>query len=133
MSAKSFLDTNVLIYAFAANDPRSGKAEALLAAGGVISVQVLNEFVNVSRRKLGRGWADIESALGVLRTLLDPPLPLTIDLHEAAVAHARDHGFAFYDALIIATASRSGCNVLYTEDMHHGQSIGRLIIRDPFV
>ena len=133
MSAKSFFDTNVLIYAFAANDPRSGKAEALLAAGGVISVQVLNEFVNVSRRKLGRGWADIESALGVLRTLLDPPLPLTIDLHEAAVAHARDHGFAFYDALIIATASRSGCNVLYTEDMHHGQSIGRLIIRDPFV
>ena len=133
MSAKPFLDTNVLIYAFAANDPRSGKAEALLAAGGVISVQVLNEFVNVSRRKLGRGWADIESALGVLRTLLDPPLPLTIDLHEAAVAHARDHGFAFYDALIIATASRSGCNVLYTEDMHHGQSIGRLIIRDPFV
>ena len=133
MSAKPFLDTNVLIYAFAANDPRSGKAEALLAAGGVISVQVLNEFVNVSRRKLGRGWADIESALGVLRTLLDPPLPLTIDLHEAAVAHARDHGFAFYDALIIAAASRSGCNVLYTEDMHHGQSIGRLIIRDPFV
>jgi len=133
MSAKSFLDTNVLIYAFAANDPRSGKAEALLAAGGVISVQVLNEFVNVSRRKLGRGWADIESALGVLRTLLDPPLPLTIDLHEAAVAHARDHGFAFYDALIIAAASRSGCNVLYTEDMHHGQGIGRLTIRNPFV
>jgi len=133
MSAKPFLDTNVLIYAFAANDPRSGKAEALLAAGGVISVQVLNEFVNVSRRKLGRGWADIESALGVLRTLLDPPLPLTIDLHEAAVAHARDHGFAFYDALIIAAASRSGCNVLYTEDMHHGQGIGRLTIRNPFV
>lgn len=133
MSAKPFLDTNVLIYAFAANDPRSEKAEALLAAGGVISVQVLNEFVNVSRRKLGLGWVDIENELGVLRTLLDPPVPLTIDLHEAAVAHARDHGFAFYDALIIAAASRSGCNVLYTEDMHHGQSVDDLTIRNPFV
>ena len=50
MSARPFLDTNVLVYAFAANDPRSDRAEALLAAGGVIGVQVLNEFVNVSRR-----------------------------------------------------------------------------------
>ena len=47
-----FLDTSILIYAFALNDPRSDTAETLLAAGGVISIQVLNEYVNVSRRKL---------------------------------------------------------------------------------
>jgi len=132
MSARPFLDTNVLIYAFAANDPRSDRAEALLAAGGVIGVQVLNEFVNVSRRKLGRGWAEIEGEVAVVRALVDPPVPLTIDVHEAAVALARNHGFAFYDALVIAAARRAGCTVLYTEDMHHGQAVGELTIQNPF-
>jgi predicted nucleic acid-binding protein len=134
MSAKRkpFLDTNVLVYAFAVGDRRSETAEALVAAGGVISVQVLNEFVNVSRRKLGRDWAEIESATGVLRVLLDPPLPLTLELHETAVVLARDHGFAFYDALIVAAASRAGCVTLYSEDMQHGQTIDGLTIRNPF-
>jgi predicted nucleic acid-binding protein len=132
MSAKPFLDTNVLIYAFAANDPRSAAAEALIAAGGVISVQVLNEFVNVSRRKLRRDWAHIESEIAVLRALLDPPVPVTIELHDAAVACAREHGFAFYDALIVAAATRAGCSVLYSEDMHHGRIIDHLTIHNPF-
>ena len=63
MNPKPFLDTNILIYAFASNDPRSDRAEALLVAGGVISIQVLNEFVNVSRRKLAREWSEIDGAL----------------------------------------------------------------------
>ncbi|MBI1731495.1 MAG: PIN domain-containing protein [Gammaproteobacteria bacterium] len=132
MRVKPFLDTNILIYAFAADDPRSERAEALLAAGGVISVQVLNEFVNVSRRRLRRGWDEIEKAVRVLRTLLEPPVPVTIDLHEAAVTQARNHGFAFYDALIIAAAVQSGCKVIYTEDMHDGQTIGDLKVLNPF-
>jgi predicted nucleic acid-binding protein len=114
MTAKPFLDTNVLIYAFAADDPRSEPAEALLAAGGVISIQVLNEFVNVSRRKLAREWVEIERQLEVLRTLLDAPVALTLDLHEAAVAYARDYGFAFYDALIVAAANSAGCTIVYS-------------------
>jgi predicted nucleic acid-binding protein len=47
MNAKPFLDTNVIVYAFSSNDLRSKRAEALLEGGGVVSVQVLNEFVNV--------------------------------------------------------------------------------------
>ncbi|MFZ1884252.1 MAG: PIN domain-containing protein [Rhodoplanes sp.] len=133
MTAKPFLDTNVLIYAFAADDPRSEPAEALLAAGGVISIQVLNEFVNVSRRKLAREWVEIERQLEVLRALLDSPVALTLDLHEAAVAYARDYGFAFYDALIVAAANSAGCTIVYSEDMHDGQRIRGLIIRNPFV
>jgi len=132
MPAKPFLDTNVLIYAFSAGDPRSETAEALLGAGGVISVQVLNEFVNVSRRKLARGWAEIDNALEVLRTLLDPPVSLTLALHQAAVAHARDYGFSFYDALIVAAAREAGCRVLYTEDMQDGRTVLGLTIRNPF-
>jgi len=61
-------------------------AKDLIANGGVVSVQMLNEFVNVARRKLRRDWRQIEGALDLLRRLLDPPIPLTIDLHESAIA-----------------------------------------------
>jgi predicted nucleic acid-binding protein len=133
MNAKPFLDTNVIVYAFSSNDPRSKRAEALLEGGGVVSVQVLNEFVNVSRRKQGRSWDEIHDALGVLKILLDPPQPLTVELHEAAVDIARDRGFSIYDSLIIAAALRAGCSILYSEDLHHGQSIEQLTIRNPFI
>src|ERR1700730_6241681 len=99
MNVKPFLDTNLIVYAFSLNDPRSEKAEALLAAGGVISVQVLNEFVNVSRRKNLRDWDEIQDALSILKVLLDPPQPVTIELHEAAIVIARDYGYQFYDSL----------------------------------
>jgi len=132
MNAKPFLDTNILIYAFASNDPRSEEAEALLAAGGMISIQVLNEFVNVSRRKLRREWPEIEEALSVLRTILDPPIPLTIEIHEAAVGLARNSGFSFYDSLIIAAAIRAGCRILYSEDMQDGQTVDGMTLRNPF-
>jgi predicted nucleic acid-binding protein len=133
MNAKPFLDTNVIVYAFSSNDPRNGRAEALLEGGGVVSVQVLNEFVNVSRRKQGRGWDEIHDALGVLKILLDPPQPLTVELHEAAVEIARDRGFSIYDSLIIAAALRAGCSILYSEDLHHGRAIEQLTIRNPFI
>ena len=132
MNAKPFLDTNILIYAFASNDPRSEEAEDLLAAGGLISIQVLNEFVNVSRRKLRREWREIEEALSVLRTILDPPILLTIEVHEAAVGLARNSGFSFYDSLIIAAAIRAGCRILYSEDMQDGQTVDGMTVRNPF-
>jgi predicted nucleic acid-binding protein len=132
MSARPFLDTNVLIYAFTTGDPRSVRAEALIAEGGTVSVQVLNEFVNVFRRKLRRSWQDTENALRALATLLDAPLPLTMDLHRTAVRLSRDHALAFYDSLIIAAAIVAGCNTLYSEDMQGGCKIGGVTIRNPF-
>jgi predicted nucleic acid-binding protein len=132
MNGKPFLDTNVLLYAFAADDRRSPKADELLAQGGKISVQVLNEFANVSVRKLRRSSADIEQALGAFRRLLDPPIPLTVALHEKAIALAREHRFAFYDALIVAAASAAGCRLLLTEDMADGTTIEDVSIRNPF-
>jgi predicted nucleic acid-binding protein len=132
MNARPFLDTNILIYAFASNDPRSETAEALVAAGGVISVQVLNEFVSVSRRKLRRDWTEITTAIGVLRTLLDTPLPLTVAIHDAAVELARRHGLAFYDGLVVAAAKQAKCRILCSEDMQDGQVIDAVTIRNPF-
>ncbi len=132
MSAEPFLDTNIVVYAFASNDPRSEKADALLKAGGAISVQVLNEFVNVLRRKQRRDWAEIDDAIGVLKGLLDPPYPLTVEMHEAAIGIARQYGYSIYDSLIVAAALRAGCATLYSEDLQHGQTIERLTIRNPF-
>jgi predicted nucleic acid-binding protein len=133
MSAKPFLDTNVLIYSCVANDPRRGKAESLVASGGVISIQVLNEFVNVCRNKLNLKWPQIEEARDIFKNLLDAPIPLTLDLHQGAVVLTRDHGLAFYDGLIVAAAISANCDTLYTEDMQHGRRIGTVTIRNPFL
>lgn len=133
MSAKPFIDTNIVVYAFGTEGAKSDKAETLLAAGGVVSVQVLNEFVNVSRRKLGRDWAEIVAALDVLNVLLEPALPLTLELHKAAIGIARDDNLSVYDSLIVAAALRAGCSVLYSEDLQHGQTFENLTICNPFL
>jgi predicted nucleic acid-binding protein len=129
---RTFLDTNVLVYA-TSNDPRCERAQALIAAGGTTSVQVLNELVNVLRKKLKRDWGAIEKAVSDFRNVLDPVLPLTPETHDAAIALAREHSLSFYDALIVASALEANCEVLFTEDMQHGRTIGTLTVRNPFI
>src|ERR1700675_5081342 len=63
MNDNPFFDTNVVLYAFRQDDTRGRVAEALLAAGGALSVQVLNEFVTVARRKLDKSWEEVRRAL----------------------------------------------------------------------
>jgi predicted nucleic acid-binding protein len=133
MPGERFLDTNVLIYAFASDDPRNARAEELLADGGVIGIQVLNEFTSVARRKLSWGWDAIEAALAVIDALLGPARPLTRDIHAHAVALARDHALSFYDALIVAAAAEAGCRVLLSEDLQHGGKFGPVSIQNPFL
>jgi len=132
MNGKPFFDTNILIYAFS-DDPRADTADMLLRSGGIVSVQVLNEFANVSCNKAKRRWSEIVQALEQFRTLLEPPLPLTVEIHERAIALAREDGLAFYDALIVAAAMQAECPVLYTEDMQHGRRIGSILISNPFL
>ncbi|MCI0598471.1 MAG: PIN domain-containing protein [Beijerinckiaceae bacterium] len=128
---KPFLDTNILVYA-QQDDPRGDRARALVLAGGTISVQVLNEFANVLRKKLGRGWMEIAEALDDVRAALDPAWPLTIENHSAAVALAGEHGFSFFDALIVAAAVEAGCDTLLTEDLQADRKIGGLRLVNPF-
>jgi predicted nucleic acid-binding protein len=133
MPVKAFLDTNVLIYAVTEDDPRSAQAEELLASGGVLSVQVLNEFVSVVRRKILMSWTDVTQALDAFRILCPSPLPITMETHETALRIAAKHGYNIYDALVIAAALEAGCATLYSEDLHDGQMIdGQLTIRNPF-
>ena len=133
MPGERFFDTDVLIYAFAAGDPRSAGAEALLAEGGVIGVQVLNEFTSVARRKLRWDWPEVEAALTVIAELVWPVRPLTADIHGEAVRLARDNALSFYDALIVAAAADAGCGVLLTEDLQHGRRLSGVTVRNPFL
>ena len=133
MPAKDFLDTNVLIYAVAKNDSRAAKAEALLASGGIVSVQSLNEFVSVARRKLDMPWKEVGEFLDLICILCPNPVPTLLDTHKGALAIAEKYGYGIYDALIASAALEAGCKTLYSEDLQDGQIINRqLTIRNPF-
>jgi predicted nucleic acid-binding protein len=132
MSGKPFFDTTILIYSISSDDPRSAIAESLLAAGGYISVQVLNEFAAVARRKLNMSWEEISDALSAVRVLCEPPIALSVGVHEAALKIAARYGYQIYDALILAAALEQDCDLLYSEDMQNGQRFGTLTIINPF-
>lgn len=127
-----FLDTNVLIYAFT-DDRRSHKAQELLAKGCTIGVQVLNEFINVAHRKLRMNWDEIGEALASIRIVCGTIVPMDIDVHHDALLIAERYGLQIFDALMIASAQRSGCDVLWSEDMQDGMIVdSRLRIINPF-
>jgi predicted nucleic acid-binding protein len=132
MSVSAFFDTNILIHAVCEEDARAAIGQRLLAAGGYINVQVLNEFAAVARRKLNKSWGDISEALEDIRSLCKPIAPLTVAIHEAALKIAADSGYNIYDAQILAAAIDAGCDTLYSEDMQDGQTVGPITIRNPF-
>lgn len=128
----SFFDTNVLIYAASADPVKADLAERLIAEGGTISVQVLNEFANVARRKMAMSSDDTRAWLTTLRALLSVQ-PLTVDIHEDGLRLAQRYGFSFYDATIVAAALHADCDVLWSQDMHNGMIVeDQLRITDPF-
>jgi predicted nucleic acid-binding protein len=126
------LDTSVLVYAFT-TDRRAALAQALLERGCLVSVQGLNEFANVARRRLGMSWRELRAALAAIRSLCRAVLPLDLGTHDEALRIAERHGHSIFDALMIAAALRAGCGTLWSEDMQDGMVIdGRLRIVDPF-
>jgi predicted nucleic acid-binding protein len=133
MSDRAFLDTNIFVYAIVHDDPRTQDAEKLIAEGGRVSVQVLNEFAAVARREGKMSWGEVQLGLETIKILCPDPLPITVDTHQEALAIAEKHGYRIYDALIVASALEAKCMILYSEDMQDGQVIDeRLTIRNPF-
>jgi predicted nucleic acid-binding protein len=128
----SFFDTNVLLYVASGDPVKADRAEKLIAAGGMISVQVLNEITNVARRKMGMSWTETRAFLSMIRGLL-PVQPLTIDIHETGLALAERYELSTYDAMIAAAALHADCDTLWTEDMQVAIVLdGRLRIVNPF-
>ena len=128
----AFFDTNILVYA-QQTGTKADRARTVLADGGRLGVQVLNEFTVVALRKLGKNWSEIAEVVDDALELFGPPLPVTFDLHVTARALAESYQLSFYDALIVAAALEAGCDTLYSEDMQHGQAIGTLRIQNPFI
>ncbi len=131
-AAEAFFDTNVLLYLLSADAAKADRAEELLAGGGTISVQVLNEFAAVASRKLRMLWPDINEVLTQVRAVCDVQA-LTLETHEQALKLAERYGLSVCDALIVSAALLAGCKTLWSEDMQDGQVINRkLTIRNPF-
>ena len=128
----AFFDTNVLLHLLSADAAKADRAEELIAGGGRISVQVLNEMVAVARRELGMTWRETRDVIAQIRAVC-PVSPLTVETHERGAQVAERLGVSIYDGMIVASALLAGCATLYTDDMQHGQVIdGQLTIRDPF-
>ena len=131
-AADAFFDTNVLLYVFSADAAKADRAEALIAGGGQISVQVLNELTAVARKKLGMSWREVRDVTTQLREVLRV-IPLTVETHERGVRVAERLGLSIYDGTIVAAALLSGCATLYTEDLQNGQLIDAQVrVRNPF-
>lgn len=131
--ASFFIDTNVILYLLSADDSKAARAESLLKQGGHVSVQVLNEFASVARRKAGLSWQEIHSVLGVVRHFCKVH-PLTEETHQLGLLLAEKNQLSLYDAMIAATAILAGCTVLYSEDFQHGMLLGgSVIITNPFL
>ena len=132
-----FFDSNVLLYLMSSDPHKADSVSVLLAQGGLISVQVLNEVANVATRKFGLTWREARLFLEHVRSLCSV-VPLTTDTHDTAVALAQQHRLAFYDAVIVSAAMQTGCRTLWSEDMQHGRRFGArtssaLTILNPFV
>ena len=128
----SFFDTNVLVYLASGDAAKADRAEAIVAGGGSISVQVLNELANVARRKMQMSWDETHAWLNTLRGLLTVH-PLTVETHEAGLRIGARYGLSIYDSMIAASALEAGCDTLWSEDMQHGMKLDEgLRIANPF-
>jgi predicted nucleic acid-binding protein len=130
-AAEAFHDTNIVLYLVSSDAAKADIAEALIANGGHVSVQVLNEFASVATRKFGMGWAAVADILGTVRDVCKVH-SITPETQDRACAIAQRYRYAFYDALIIAAALLADCKVLYSEDLQAGQKIEALTVHNPF-
>lgn len=140
MSVECFIDTNLFIYQLEALDARkSAVADSIISKGlstqnACISVQVVSECLNTIVRKAEQ-HLNISDAKRYLDTVLVPLWRIMPDqdLYRQALDLQERYQYGFYDSLIIASATAAGCKTLFSEDMHHGQKIGKLTICNPFL
>jgi predicted nucleic acid-binding protein len=139
MSAKYFIDTNVFVYSF--DDRQLLKKERALAliqgalktGTGMISTQVIQEFLNVATQKFAVPMK-IEDARAYLRLVMNPLCQIypNLALYESCLELQAETRFSFYDSLILAAALQGGCDTLYSEDLQDGQEVRSVKIVDPY-
>jgi predicted nucleic acid-binding protein len=139
MNAKHFLDTNVFVYSFDQSQPGKREralaliAEALQSGDGLISTQVVQEFLNVATRKFTTPMTTADSQAYLTR-VLHPLCQVYPDLalYETSLDIQQETGYSFYDAITLAGALRGGCTILYSEDLQAGQQVRGVQVVNPF-
>lgn len=139
MPARFFLDTNIFVYSFDEQTPhKRARAlelirQALLSGEGIISTQVVQEFLNVATRKFAVP-VNAAEAREYLRQVLNPLCQVYPDLslYETCLDVQAETGYSFYDSLILAASIKGGCEVLYSEDLQDGQQVRGVRVVNPF-
>ena len=139
MSAEYFLDTNVIVYSFDPDWPEKSTTAfqliqvALKTGQGIISTQVVQEFLNVATRRF-KTPIKAGDAQAFLARVLNPLCKVYPDLalYGTALELQAETGYSFYDSLILAAAIAGGCSLLYSEDLQHGQIVRGVRITNPF-
>lgn len=133
MTARSFVDSNIVLYVIGRDAGKAVVARELIAARPILSTQVINECISVCLRKLG---FTREQAYTFGRALMDRSDVRSVDestLDRAAELAVR-YQLSHWDALIVAAAILAGCETLYSEDLQHGQVFEqRLTVKNPFL
>jgi predicted nucleic acid-binding protein len=131
-ATERFFDTNILLYLLSADKAKADRAEEELSTGGIVSVQVLNEFASVASRKLSMSITEIREALAGIRAVCKV-VPIDEQTHDLGLQIAERYGLSVYDSMIVSSALLAGCKTLLTEDMQDRQTIDeRLEYRNPF-
>jgi len=139
MSAKYFIDTNIFVYSFDNRQPEKKQLaqvliqHALETGSGIISTQVIQEFLNVATQKFATPLT-IEDGRAYLRLVLNPLCQIypNLLLYENCLDIQAETKYSFYDSLILAAAIQGGCNILYSEDLQDGQQVREVKITNPF-
>ncbi len=122
--AATFIDTNVLIHLMSSDELKATRAERIMEVGGVISVQVLDEFTSVARRKFSMSWDEIRECTGIVRAVCSVE-NLSDSIYNLGCQLAERYRLSVYDAMIVASALTGGCTRLYSEDMQDGLIINK--------
>lgn len=131
VAKRPFIDTNIIVYLASGDIRKADRSERILAAGGVVSVQVLNEYVSVARRKLALSWLETREVIEAVKSACEI-VPLSVEAQAAAMRLSEVSQLSIYDAAIVAAALEAGCDTLLSEDMQHGQKFERLSIVNPY-
>jgi predicted nucleic acid-binding protein len=140
MSDRFFLDTNIFVYSATDDDPAKARMatelirKAIATHKGVVSYQVVQEFFNLALKRFERRM-NIENRQEYLARVFRPLLKIhsSLALYEEALRLHTANKLQWYDALIVGAARESGCAILYSEDLQHGQKFGSLKIVNPFL
>ena len=126
-----FFDTNIIVYLVSPDTSKATRSDELIEAGGTVSVQVLNEFATVARRKYKMDWATIRLILATVKANCGI-VPITVDTHTRGLVYAERYQLSIYDGMILAAATLAGCATLYSEDMHDGLVVDGVTVRNPY-